>query len=269
LLRNFGGLGEKVKIQVIGLGVVGQAQAYLMKKLGFEVCGYDVNPVSSPYLRGVEITETYAKDVDLTFICSPEKTVPGILRNLVQEKVPNHYVIKSTVPTGTTSRLMREFGVHISHNPEFLREKTSVEDVVNQSFVIVGQCCPDHGDLLSEVYASMGARIIRTRPEVSEMSKLTINNYLATLITFWNEIDKVCARFNLDTKDVANLVRNDPRISEYGTSFFGQPFGGKCLPKDLNQTLALCNSLGIRLKLFETMKTVNDELPGPVPCEMK
>jgi nucleotide sugar dehydrogenase len=249
-----------MQIQIIGLGVVGKAQAYLMNKLGHKVTGYDVQPVSSPYIRDVKVTDRPVSGADLTFICAPEKVVPSILKNLVEGEVHNPYVIKSTVPPGTTQALMQEYGVHICHNPEFLREEIAFDDVINQKFVIIGECCPEHGDLLADVYAPLDSVIIRTKPTISEMSKLVLNNYLSTLITFWNEVDKLCATLKIDTKDVAELIKNDTRISEYGTAFFGQPFGGKCLPKDLNQLLTLCHSRGLHLKLFEAIKDINMEL---------
>lgn len=249
-----------MKVQIVGLGVVGQAQAHLMKELGHEVTGYDIKPVKSPYLEGVQVSQSITNNADLTFICPPENAVPGVMHNLVESRVHNPYVIKSTVPPGTTETLMKKYGVHICHNPEFLREDTSFEDVMNQKFVIIGECCPEHGDILAEAYAPMGCPIIRTEPRNSETAKLVLNNYLAVIITFWNEVNKLCNTLNIDTKDVADLVKNDERVSPYGTSFFGHAFGGKCLPKDLNQTLTLSHSRGLHLKLLETTKEVNAEV---------
>ncbi len=245
-----------MRVQIAGLGVVGKAQAHLMRKLGHTVTGYDVKPVDFPE---IQVTNEPVVDADLTFICPPEKAVPGVLDYLVKSRVHNPYVIKSTIPPGTSQTLMQEYEVHICHNPEFLREETAFEDVLEQKFIIIGECCPAHGDLLAEVYAPLDAKIIRTRPNISETAKLVLNNYLSTLITFWNEIDKICSFLKLDTKDVAEIIKNDQRVSEYGTSFFGQPFSGKCLPKDLNQLLTLCYSHGLTPKLFETIKEVNAE----------
>jgi nucleotide sugar dehydrogenase len=246
-----------MRVQIAGLGVVGKAQAHLMRKLGHTVTGYDVKPVNFPE---IQVTSEPVRDADLTFICPPEKAVPGVLDYLVKSKVHNPYVIKSTIPPGTSQTLMQEYGVHICHNPEFLREETAFEDVVDQKFVIIGECCHEHGDLLTEVYAPLGAKIIRTQSNISETAKLVLNNYLSTLITFWNQVDKLCSILKIETEDVADIIKNDERVSEYGTSFFGQPFGGKCLPKDLNQLLTLCYSHGFTPKLFETLKEVNTEL---------
>jgi nucleotide sugar dehydrogenase len=244
-------------IQIIGMGIVGKAQAKVMQKLGHEVTGCDVRAGS---FDGIQISDKPVRGADLTFICPPEKIVPSVIENLVDSKVHNPYVIKSTVPPGTTQAAMKKHGVHICHNPEFLREETSIDDALNQKFVVIGECCAEHGDQLAELYRPLGAKIIRTKPNISETAKLVLNNYLATLITFWNEVDKICSTLKLNTKDVADIVKQDKRVSEYGTAFFGQPFGGKCLPKDLEQTLALCHLKGIPVKLFEAIKEVNTEL---------
>jgi UDPglucose 6-dehydrogenase len=244
-------------IQIIGMGVVGRAQAKVMQKLGHKVTGCDVKSGS---FTDIPITDKPVKDADLTFLCPPEKVVPGVIDNLVAGRVHNPYVIKSTVPPGTTQAAMLKHGVHICHNPEFLREETAVEDALNQKFVVVGECCPEHGEALAELYKPLGVPIIRTKPNTSEMAKIVLNNYLSTLITFWNEVDKICSVLNLDTKEVAEIVKNDKRVSEYGAAFFGKAFGGKCLPKDLNQLLALCRSKGLQVKLFEAIKEVNTEL---------
>jgi UDPglucose 6-dehydrogenase len=248
---------KKMHVQIVGMGIVGKAQASVMQKLGHSVTGCDVKPGT---WNNIPIYEKPVKDADLTFLCPPEKAVPGVLENLVRSKVHNPYVIKSTVPPGTTQAAILKHGVHICHNPEFLREETFIEDALNQKFVIIGECCKEHGDQLVELYKPMGVKIIRTRPTTSEMAKIVLNNYLSTLITFWNSIHEICATLNLDTKEVAELVKNDERISEYGTEFFGKPFGGKCLPKDLNQLLNFCHSKGMTPKLFETIKEINTEL---------
>ena len=244
-------------VQIIGMGVVGKAQAKVMQKLGHKVTGCDVRPGQ---FTDIPITDNPIKNADLTFLCPPEKVVPEVIDKLVTKQIHNPYVIKSTVPPGTTRAAMEKHGVHICHNPEFLREETAIEDALNQQFVIIGECCKEHGDAMEELYRPLGVPIIRTDPNTSEMAKLVLNNYLSTLITFWNEIDKVCSHLNLDTRAVADLVKNDTRISEYGTAFFGKPFGGKCLPKDLNQLLALCRAKGVPVQLFETIKEINTEL---------
>lgn len=246
-----------MKIQVIGVGVVGEARAYLAMQLGHEVLGFDPGKSASPYARIVQDLE---KDVDITFICTPETAADSVVDKLVQEKVRGLYVLESTVQPGTTQNLMTKYAAHICNNPEFLREKSPLEDVMHPNFTVIGQCCYEHGNILRNFYLPLGRPIIITKPTTSETVKLTINVYLATLISFWNEMDKLTSALGLSTDEVARIAKLSPRVSAYGTEFFGSPFGGKCLPKDLNQTIESFHQAGINPELFEAIRDFNGKL---------
>lgn len=246
-----------MKIQIIGLGIVGTAQAYLSKNLGHHVVGYDVRPISHPYC---EINDCYDRDVDITFICTPESVVEDVVSNLVDIGYKETISVRSTMPIGTTKELSNRFNVHICHNPEFLKEETYLEDIMNPNMIIIGECCKKHGDILEEFYMPIDKPIIRVDVTTSELIKLTNNTYLSTLITFWNEIDELCDKLNINTKDISNIISNDPRISSYGHDFFGTPYGGKCLPKDVEHLIAGFRSQGLNPKLFEACESFNDYL---------
>jgi UDPglucose 6-dehydrogenase len=236
---------------VVGFGIVGKAQAYLLQRLGHEVFVYDPYVLPDNRLK---------RRVDLTFICTPEANVEEALKTLISEKVDGLYVIKSTTPVGTTGRLMRKYDVHICHNPEFLRQKYAYEDVMNPDRVVIGKCCDMHGEFLRKVYAPLGKPIFVTSPTVSELAKLVSNAYLSMLITFWNEVDEYAKKSNLKTAEIAKIVCADKRISRYGTSKFGEPFTGNCLPKDLDQLINAYFSINLNPALFETIKEINQEL---------
>jgi nucleotide sugar dehydrogenase len=246
-----------MKIQIVGVGVVGTAQAYLASQLGNEVIGFDHHKTTSEYAKMVKELE---RDVDLTFVTVPEAVVDEVVHNLVRKRVKGIYVIKSSVPPKTTQRLMDRHDIHICHNPEFLREQTSLIDVMHPTVVIIGQCCPEHGEIMREFYRPLGAPIVITQPTVSETVKLTLNSYLATLISFWNEINEVSGALGLSTKEVANLVKLNSRVSAYGTEFFGSPFGGKCLPKDLEQVIQFARQSGINPQMLEAVQEYNRTL---------
>jgi UDPglucose 6-dehydrogenase len=238
-----------MKISVIGYGTVGKAQAFLLQRLKHEVFIFD------PYLfPAVKCPE---KNVDLTFICTPEHAVNEALQNLIRERVEGLYVIKSTTSVGTTEELMKKYGVHILHNPEFLREHCANEDVANPDRIIIGQCCKEHAEKLVSLYAPMNKPIFVTDPTTSEAAKLLSNSYLAMLITFWNEANELAEKLGLNIHEVAKLVRADSRVSVYGTSKFGQPFGGKCLPSNLDQLINTFHSEGLNPLLFEAIKKYN------------
>lgn len=243
-----------MKIQIIGVGAVGSAQAYLASKLGHEVIGFDPGKTTHQYARMVPDLE---KNADITFICIPEAFVAKAVENFVREGANGLLVIKSTVPSGTTMELRGKFNMHICHNPEFLRENTAFEDILRPHVVVIGKCCDEHCELLKSFYKPLGSPIVVSQPTVTETVKLTLNAYLSTLISFWNEIDKLAKALNISTDEVANIVKFNPRVSNYGTEFFGSPFGGKCLPKDLEQILNVYKKVAADAFLFEAVKEFN------------
>jgi UDPglucose 6-dehydrogenase len=225
-----------------------------LTQLGHEVLGIDHHRSSFEYAR---MLQTLEKNVDFTFVCTPEGGVPAVIDDLISNEVEGLIVIKSTVPPGTTKSLVDKYNVHICHNPEFLREKTAFEDVIHPSSIVIGQCCSDHARILKELYLPLNCPVVITRSDVSETVKVTLNSYLATLISFWNEIDKFAHSFGINTREVAEIVALNPRVSPYGTEFFGSPFGGKCLPKDLEQLINSCHKVGMNPKLLEAIREYN------------
>ncbi len=247
-----------MKIQIIGVGVVGTAQAYMASQLGHEVLGFDPRKPASDYARMVPTPE---KDVDLTFICTPESAVEQAVRKLKETGVKPPFVVKSTVPPGTTRYLRAQSGEpHICHNPEFLTEKTYLNDVTHPDFVLISECCPAHGTILRELYSPLGCPILFTEPTTSETLKLTLNAYLSTLITFWNEINIFAGQMKVSTREIADIAAWDPRVSTYGAEFFGVPFGGKCLPKDLDQLIQAHHQSGDRPIFLEAVREFNNRL---------
>lgn len=246
-----------MKIQIIGLGIVGTAQAYLSQKLGHKVVGYDIIPVQNSYCT---VNDNMVEDADITFICANESATEEIIESLVKIEHRGIIVIKSTVPVGTTDQLSKKFGIHICHNPEFLREKYYLDDIMNPNMIVIGGCCPEYNNLLEQFYRPLQKPIVIVDPITSELSKLALNGHLSTLITFWNEINELCQKLNIDIRDISNIAMHDPRISSYGTDFFGSPYGGKCLPKDIVHLIETFRSCSLNPKLFESCENFNNDL---------
>jgi UDPglucose 6-dehydrogenase len=241
-----------MRINVIGYGTVGKAQAFLLRKLNHEVFIFD------PY---VFLDKTAPeKNVDMTFICTPESAVEESVQTLIKEGVAGLYVVKSTVAVGTTEALMKTYGVHLIHNPEFLRENYACEDVENPDRIIIGQCCREHGEKLVSLYSPMKKPVFVTDPTTSEAAKLLSNSHLAMLITFWNEANELAQKRGLDIRELAELVTADKRISLYGAAKFGEPFEGKCLPANLDQLITAFHDAGLNPLLFEAIKKYNQRL---------
>lgn len=251
---------------MIGLGIVGTAQAYLSRKLGHEVVGYDIKVKTNEYCK---VNDDYINDANITFICTPEDVVEEIVHKLVKIDHKGIIVVKSTVPIGTTGQLSKKFNVHICHNPEFLRERYYLRDVMNPNMIVIGQCCEYHGSMLESFYMSMNKPMVRVDTNTSELSKLSLNSYLSTLITFWNQIDELCHKVGIDTMTVADIIKHDPRVSYYGRDFFGIPYGGRCLPKDIRHIIECFRSHGLDPKLFIERENFNEQLLRKLESEKK
>ncbi len=251
-----------MNIQVVGLGAVGTAQAYLAKKLGHNVIGYDPQKSSHPYCKA---NESLDRNADLTFLCAPESEAPRIIENLVKIGHKGLIVIKSTVPVGTTKEMSEKYNIHVSHNPEFLREKTAIEDVMKPSRVVIGECCAEHGDMLRKFYEPLNSYTYMTDSTTSEVIKLVSNSFRAVTITFWNEIAILCANKGIDVKEVSNICDSAKLIGEWeggqwGTKYFGQPYDGKCLPKDIRHLINTFREIGENPKLFDACEAFNNKL---------
>lgn len=237
-----------MRVLIVGYGAVGSAQAHLMKYLGHGVTVYD------PYKGFNDIDDA----ADVVFICVNEDAIDDAVRTLVSHGVKGLLVIKSTVPVGFTRQLMNKYGRHICHNPEFIRQHSALTDVLNPDRIVIGKCCDVHANLLKSIYEPLRRPIFIMSPEASELVKLASNAYLSMLISFWNEIYMLARKLGLDVREVADAVCADHRMSRYGTSKFGEPFGGRCLPKDLDMLIGVFQQNQLQPVLLHAVKKVNE-----------
>jgi UDPglucose 6-dehydrogenase len=175
-------------------------------------------------------------------------------------------VVKSTVPPGTTQCLIRPSvleascdnpNIGFAVNPEFLREGQALKDFMNPDRIVIGCWDPKAADMLVKVYNGIKSPIIRTDPMTAEMIKYASNAFLATKISFSNEIGNICKRLGLDVYEVMRGVGLDHRISPYALDA-GIGFGGSCLPKDLRSLIYLAKNLGENPRLLKSVEEVNN-----------
>jgi nucleotide sugar dehydrogenase len=247
--------------QVIGLGVVGKAQAFLLNSLGHKVYGYDVKEVPK-----TDYYETVKQPVkaDVTFICVPEKLVDRAVKQLV-DAGNSWLVVKSTTSPGTIAELAGKYGMHICHNPEFLREKYAFTDVLSPSRIVIGQCCPKHGSVLIDIYRRINAPIYVTDTTTSEMVKIASNALRAFNITFWNNIFNLAQALSINVRDVADLadpvkVLGEWEGGKWGTKLFGKPYDGKCLPKDMNILAMALKNHGLDASVVDAIQSYNERM---------
>tara|TARA_X000000368_G_scaffold29673_1_gene22218 strand:+ start:318 stop:1145 length:828 start_codon:yes stop_codon:yes gene_type:complete len=257
-----------MKIGIIGQGYVGSAI-----KLGFQdyydISTYDKFDLSkSTHSKISDIVE----EAKVIFVCVPTPMrkdgtcytgiVEEVIREINETATDHIVVIKSTIPPGTTDRINQEY-THstIIFNPEFLTEANFLDDFKNQNRIILG------GDRkgtnkLRQIYSKVfpKATIVKTGAKHAEMVKYFTNTFLATKVSFANEMYNICNQLDLDYDKVVEYATYDERL---GKSHWGVPgpdedfgFGGHCLPKDLSAMINGFDTLG----LLEAVEQVNDQV---------
>jgi UDPglucose 6-dehydrogenase len=279
-------------VGVIGVGWVGLVTAACFAELGHEVIARDILPEKVEALsRGeVAIHEpgledllrrnaeriTFTTDMNqllegarLMFVCvDTPPTYSGDadlsrVRAVVQElpEDSDHVLImKSTVPAGTGESIRRDMPeLSYVSCPEFLKEGTAVADFMHPDRVVVGSDPGDEAaaDAVEALYKPLGGEILRTDVASAEMIKLASNAFLATKISFINEIANVCEEVGADVGQVAQGMGLDERI---GSSFLraGIGYGGSCFPKDVSALKMLAGNTGYHFQLLTAVIEVNE-----------
>jgi UDPglucose 6-dehydrogenase len=177
-------------------------------------------------------------------------------------------VTKSTVPVGTGDEIERilhearpDAVIEVVSNPEFLREGAAIQDFKHPDRIVVGSEDERARILLAEIYRPLYLNeppIIYVSRRTAELIKYAANSFLATKITFINEIADLCERVGADVQEVARGIGLDNRI---GGKFLhaGPGFGGSCFPKDATALLKTAQDHGVALRIVETVSAVNDQ----------
>ena len=206
----------------------------------------------------VDTPPTYSGDADLSRVMSVVEELAA-----TGAEARHVLVMKSTVPVGTGARVRAELDargladVGYCSNPEFLKEGEAIEDFLEPDRVVVGAFDPADGDRVEALYAPLGAPVVRTTVPSAEMIKYASNAFLATKISFINEIANVCEEVGADVAVVAEGMGLDQRI---GPSFLraGIGFGGSCFPKDVAALKQLAGNSGYHFQLLTSVIEVNE-----------
>ena len=283
---------EREPIGVVGAGWVGLVTAACFAELGHEVWARDIVPEKVESLSRGEVPiyepglpELVTKNAErlhfttdmpdvlsnagLLFVCvdtpptySGDADLSRVEAVIAELGDSNEHalVMKSTVPVGTGRSIQRrreDLG-YIS-NPEFLKEGSAVADFMHPDRVVVGANggSEDFADRVEALYAPLGGEIVRTDVASAEMIKLASNGFLATRISFINEIANVSEAVGADVDEVAYGMGLDKRI---GTSYLrpGVGYGGSCFPKDVSFLKLLAGNTGYHFQLLSAVVEVNE-----------
>jgi UDPglucose 6-dehydrogenase len=198
---------------------------------------------------------TYSGDADLSAVHAVVNAMPPSDRHAL--------VMKSTVPSGTGAAIKRIFadrgkgGFRYVSCPEFLKEGSAVADFLHPDRVVVGDDGDWAGDAVVDLYAPLDAPLVRTDIASAEMIKLAANAFLATKISFINEIANVCEEVGADVNEVSRGMGLDERI---GPQFLrpGIGYGGSCFPKDVSALKQLAGNSGYHFQLLTAVIEVNE-----------
>jgi UDPglucose 6-dehydrogenase len=253
-----------MRAAVIGLGVVGRAQARMLA--GHDLVGYDIasggayprDLVGACDFAVVAVGTPQARDgsADLSGVRGALAALPGHLPVL----------LRSTVPPGTTARFQAGRRGPVCHAPEFMHERQggAWAETTDVPFLILGGT-PQAREFFRPVLAGFFPKIHECDALTAEIVKYVINLHLAARVTFINEMDAICRAFGADWENVRQAWLMDPRITpEYtgGIAEYGPGFGGRCWPKDLSALIAAAKDAGYVPGFLESVREANERFRG-------
>ncbi len=204
----------------------------------------------------VDTPSTYSGDADLSRIWQALDALPPDLGERV-------LITKSTVPVGTGAQVKAELAargyahVHYASNPEFLREGTAVSDFLHADRIVVGSDEPGVAERVAGLYRGIECPVLLTDVASAEMIKYASNAFLATKISFINEIANVCEATGADVCVVAQGMGLDHRIGPHFLQA-GIGYGGSCFPKDVSALKQIAGNSGYHFQLLNAVIEVNE-----------
>lgn len=197
-------------------------------------------------------------EADLKYVGQAAKTIAKTMRR------PMIIVNKSTVPVGTgdwVADIIRTnqpepIDFAVVSNPEFLREGSAIIDSTAPDRIVLGSLNKEAANKVAELYLSLRSRIIITDLRTAEMIKYASNAFLATRISFINEIANICEQLGADVKEVATGMGYDKRIGHYFLDA-GVGYGGSCFPKDVKALAHMATTHGTHPQLLKAVMDIN------------
>ena len=280
---------NEAKIGVVGLGYVGLATSLSLAEAGFKIIGIDVDrekikslnegksPIYEPGFdsllnknkKQLSFSEDYSalKDAGVIFLSVPTPDKGGKVdlqyvfdasARIAEASEGSILAIKSTVAPGTAETVKQKTGMRTVSNPEFLREGSAIHDTMHPDRIIIGGNSDAAGEV-ARIWSFTNAPVLITTNENAELIKYASNAFLATKISFINEIANLCESIpGADVEIVAKGMGYDKRISPYFLKA-GLGWGGSCFPKDTKALVGIAKEHGKDMKIVEAAISVNEE----------
>ena len=278
-----------MKIGVVGLGYVGIVTAAVLADQGHQIIGVDIDRNKILKLRdgksvifepGLDelisrnhqrftFTSNYdeLKGTEVIFICvsTPDRDgqinldyVFSACDSIMNLGSKATVVIKSTVVPGTAGKVFERTGIKIVSNPEFLREGSAIHDTIHPDRIVIGSGEPQSSELLRKLWEFTKAPVLETTNENAELIKYASNAFLATKISFINEIADLCEKIpGADVNVIAEGMGYDRRIApEFLRAGLG--FGGSCFPKDTRALISFAKEKGVDARIVESAVAINN-----------
>ena len=288
---------KKDSVGIIGIGYVGLVTATCLAELGNHVVCMDIDaekianlqqgqiPIYEPglpeliqknrermtftttlpevfsqceiFFIAIDTPPTFTGDADLRSVFAVVSALPGLSNS--------HHILvmKSTVPVGTGLKIITKLArqkldkIDYVSNPEFLREGSAIGDFLNPDRIVIGFRDQESGEKVAALYRKMKAPILKTNIPTAEMIKYASNAFLATKISFINEIANVCEEIGADVTVVAKGMGYDQRIGRHFLNA-GIGFGGSCFPKDVTALKQIAGNSGYHFQLLTAVIEVNE-----------
>lgn len=258
----------KIDVAIWGAGFVGgSCYRAFSQSDKYKVGIFDVSPKNSKLYVETEgkanfVNKETAKQADLHLVCVPTpmkangecdiSIVESVVREIASETKDCEIVIKSTVSVGACQYLADKYAVKILFNPEFLTEANAYEDFITLPYQIFGFTKEYNSTQtkLSSLYSSCPQfpkhQFIYLDSKQAEMVKLMRNCYLATRLSFFNEMKQYCKALKMDDsfEKICDIAGMDKRVGDHYNKVHEGTFGGHCLPKDLNNVIFSMISVG-------------------------
>jgi len=248
-----------MKIGIIGRGAVGDAVYHGLAQIGHELNHYDIKDTNT--------TIQHMRDRDMVFVCVPTEAqhdgrcdtsiVEDVLWALADLGYRGIVIIKSTVPPGTTDRMLATHPeLDICCVPEFLREKSAHTDFFdNHDVLIVGSHSTESAQTIVRAHKFIPQSVAIVKPIEAEISKYFNNVHNAMEIVFANAMYEVCQKLGADYQEILQAIshRANINISYLKCSENYRGYAGRCLPKDTLAWHALCQDLGLDISIFDSI----------------